>query len=140
MATTTALLFPWSDTYNVKIGIVDIQHKKLVSIINELHQAMVGGHGKEKLGSILANLIDYTKMHFATEEKLMESRGYPDYPDHKGEHDRLTGKVVEFQRKFQANEVGLTIEVMDFLKDWLSKHIMGSDKRYGPFLNAKGVY
>jgi len=37
------------------------------------------------------------------------------------------------------NEVGLTIEVMDFLKGWLGKHILGSDKRYGPFLNAQGM-
>jgi hemerythrin len=28
---------------------------------------------------------------------------------------------------------------MDFLKNWLIKHIQGSDKQYGPFLNAKGM-
>ena len=140
MATTHALLFPWSSTYSVKIGIVDVQHKNLVSIVNELHQAMVGGHGKDTLRSILANLIKYTQEHFAMEERLMQSHNYPDYSAHKTEHDRLSGTVLDFQRKFQANEIGLTIEVMSFLKDWLTKHILGSDKRYSPFLNSKGVF
>jgi hemerythrin-like metal-binding protein len=139
MATATALLFPWSDTYSVKIGIIDMQHKNLVSIINELHQAMVAGHGKEQLGKILSNLINYTHVHFKTEETFMESHQYPEFTSHKSEHDRLTKTVLDFQAKFQRNEVGLTIEVMDFLKNWLGKHILGVDKRYAPFFNAKGM-
>ena len=139
MATTTTLLFPWSDTYNVKIGIIDMQHKNLVKILNDLHQAMVVGHGKEQLGKILSNLIKYTQVHFKTEEDLLQSRHYPEYDQHKFEHDRLLETVLSFQGRFQRNEVGLTIEVMDFLKNWLSKHILGTDKRYGPFLNAQGV-
>ena len=140
MSTTTALLFPWSDTYSVKIGIIDVQHKNLVNTVNELHQAMGAGHGKDKLGQILSNLIKYTQTHFATEEKFMESRGYPEYAQHKVEHDRLTATVVDFQRKFQSNEVSLTVDIMGFLKDWLVKHILGCDKKYVPFLNAHGVH
>ncbi len=140
MATATALLFPWSDAYSVKIGVIDMQHKNLVRIINELHQALVEGHGKDQLGKALASLIKYTQVHFHTEEVFMESHRYPDYINHKTEHERLTETVLEFQRKFERSEVGLTIEVMGFLKDWLSRHIMGSDKRYGPFLNSKGVH
>jgi hemerythrin len=140
MVTTPPLLFPWSEIYSVKIGIVDTQHKNLVNILNELHQAMVGGHGKDKLGQVLSNLIKYTQVHFATEEKLMQAHGYTDFPAHKAEHDQLTSRVLEYRRKFLANEIGLTVEVMDFLKDWLSKHILGSDKKYAPFLNAKGVF
>ena len=140
MATATALLFPWSDTFSVKIGIIDMQHKNLVNFINELHQAMVEGHGKEQLGKILANLIKYTQIHFKTEESYLATHQYPDYVNHKSEHDQLTKTVQDFQSKFQKNEVGLTIEVMDFLKNWLSKHILGSDKRYGPFLNGHGVH
>jgi hemerythrin len=60
--------------------------------------------------------------------------------NHKTEHDRLTKTVREFQDKFQRNEVGLTIDVMEFLKNWLSKQILGSDQRYAPFLNAQGVH
>jgi hemerythrin len=139
MATATALLFPWSDTYSVQIGIVDMQHKNLVDLINELHQAMITRTGKEHLGKILSNLLKYTQAHFKAEEGILKSNQYPDFINHKVEHDRFTKTVLDFQSKFQRNEIGLTIDVMDFLKDWLSKHIMGVDKRYAPFLNAKGV-
>lgn len=140
MATATNVLFPWSDEYSVQIVVIDMQHKKLVGMVNELHQAMVEGHGKDRLGAILSNLINYTHAHFQSEEHFMESCQYPDYANHKKEHDQLTKTVLEFQSKFQKNEVGLTIEVMDFLKNWLGKHILGSDKKYGPFLNAKGLH
>ena len=140
MATAIALLFPWSETYSVNIGIIDMQHKNLVNLINDLHQAMVSGQGKQHLGKILSSLIKYTQVHFKTEENLMHSHQYPELEPHAAEHDRLTKTVLDFQAKFQRNEVGLTIEVMDFLKDWLSKHILGADKQYGPFLNARGVH
>jgi hemerythrin len=139
MATGTALLFPWNDTYSVQIGIVDMQHKALVDLINELHQAMMARTGKDQLGKILTKLIKYTQAHFRAEEGILQSNQYPDFTNHKAEHDRLTKTVMDFQSKFQSNEIGLTIEVMDFLKDWLIKHIMGVDKRYAPYLNARGV-
>jgi hemerythrin-like metal-binding protein len=60
MPTATAVLFPWSDTYSVKINMVDSQHKVLVDLINELHQAMMARKGKESLGVVLASLIKYT--------------------------------------------------------------------------------
>ena len=140
MATAPALLFPWSDTYSVKIGLIDMQHKKLVNYINDLYGAMVEGHGKEQLGQILANLVKYTQVHFKTEEGILQSKQYPDIINHKVEHDRFTKKVLDFQAKFQRNEIGLSIEVMDFLKTWLTHHILDSDKRYSPFLNDHGVH
>ena len=60
--------------------------------------------------------------------------------NHKAEHERFTNAVLDFQSKFRRNEIGLTIDAMEFLKDWLSKHILGSDQRYAPFLNAQGVH
>lgn len=140
MATAVKLLFPWNDSYSVQIGIIDMQHKNLVKLVNDLHQAMVVGRGKDKLGKILSSLISYTRAHFKTEEHFLESHRYPDYATHKSEHDQLTKTVLDLQGKFLRNECGLTVEVMDFLKDWLGKHILGSDKKYTPFLNSKGVH
>lgn len=139
MATATTLLFPWSSTYSVNIGVVDSQHKVLVDLINELHRAMITRTGKEHLGKILSNLVKYTQGHFKAEEGILQLNQYPDFINHKAEHDRFTQTILDFQRKFQKSEIGLTIGVMDFLKDWLIKHIMGVDKKYAPFLNAKGV-
>ena len=141
MAIAAPPLFPWSDdTYSVKIGLIDTQHKNLVNIINELHQAMLERQGKERLGGTLSSLIQYTQAHFRTEEHFLELHQYPEYDRHKTEHANLTRTVLDFQRKFEKNEVGLTTEVMGFLKDWLSHHIVDTDRKYGPFLNAKGLH
>jgi len=139
MPTATAVLFPWTDVYTVKIAVVDSQHKVLVDLINELHQAMVARRGKESLGGVLARLVKYTKSHFAAEEGILQANQYPDLVNHKAEHERFTQTIVDFQGRFQRNEVAITIDLMDFLKNWLSKHILGVDKKYVPHLSARGV-
>ncbi|MGC9996838.1 MAG: hemerythrin domain-containing protein [Terriglobia bacterium] len=70
----------------------------------------------------------------------MQANQYPDLINHKPEHERFTQTMVDFQGRFQRNEVAMTIDVMEFVKDWLVKHIMGADKRYVPHLNARGVH
>jgi hemerythrin-like metal-binding protein len=139
MPTTTAVLFPWTNAYSVQIGIIDSQHKVLIDLINDLHRAMMARSGKEQIGSTLAGLLKYTKSHFSAEEGILLSNQYPDFSNHKVEHERFIQTIQDFQGKFQRGEIALTIEVMDFLKDWLSKHIMGVDKKYVPHLHSKGV-
>ena len=139
MATATAALFPWSEKYRVGIGLVDGQHKQLVDIINQLHQAMASGKGKDVLCKTLEDLIKYTKSHFAAEEGVLQKHGYPDFPAHHAEHERLTGIVVDFHQKLMSNQIGLSVNVMDFLRDWLGNHILGVDKKYAPFLKTQGV-
>ena len=140
MPVATSVLFPWTDAYSVKIVVVDSQHKVLVDLINELHQAMIARKGKESLGGVLASLVKYTKSHFAAEEGLMQANQYPDLASHRAEHERFTQTIVEIQDRFRRNEVAITIDLMDFLKDWLIKHIMGVDKRYVSHLTSKGVH
>ncbi len=133
------VLIKWSEKYSVNIKKVDEQHKKLIEMINNLHGAMLHGKSHEILGNIIDGLIDYTKTHFKTEEELMKNYGYPGYLSHKLQHDKFVRKVSEFQRKFEEGELTLSMEIMNFLKDWLLNHILGTDKKFGPFLNEKGV-
>lgn len=132
-------LVNWSDQLSVNIRQIDEQHKKLVSMLNELHDAMLNGKGRDVLSQILDGLAEYTVTHFATEENLMKKYNYPGYVNHKAEHDRFVEKVSEFKEKLSQGQLTLTMEVLNFLKDWLTSHIMGSDKKYGPFLNERGI-
>lgn len=132
-------LFIWSDKYSVNIKEIDNQHKRLVDMLNALHEAMKAGKGNEVVGKTLTELIQYVGTHFAAEEKLMATHSYPEYNAHKAEHAKLTQKTAELQKSFQQGAPVLTVEVLNFLKDWLQNHILGTDKKYGPFLNSKGV-
>ena len=129
----------WTDNLSVKIAAIDAQHRKLIDLINELNDAMSQGKGKDVLGRVLTSLIDYTKTHFAEEERLMSLHKYPGYAEHKAAHDSLTAQVIEISEKFKSGQIGLTIPVSDFLKEWLTDHILHTDKEYSAFLISKGV-
>ena len=132
-------LITWNDGYSVKVKQFDEQHKKLIDMVNDLHDAMKVGKGKEILEKILAALIQYTGTHFANEERLMKLHNYPGYEQHKKEHNLLVLQVIDVQRKYHDGGAVLSQSVMTFLKEWLQKHIQGTDKNYAPFLNGKGV-
>ncbi|MCA9598423.1 MAG: hemerythrin family protein [Myxococcales bacterium] len=132
-------LFAWKDEYSVKVPSIDVQHKKLVELLNELHEAMTQGKSTEHLGHVLGGLIKYTAEHFAYEEKLFAQSGYPHAKEHKLEHERLKKQVLDFQKKFTSGEARISIELLRFLKDWTSNHILGSDKRYSAHLVQANV-
>ena len=108
-------------------------------MINELNDAMRSGKGKDALAKIVSGLITYAGTHFKTEERYFDQFGYPDASDHKKEHADFVVKVSEFKDGFTKGKIGLSIEVMNFLSDWLQNHIKGVGKKYGPFFNAKGL-
>jgi hemerythrin len=131
-------LITWSKSYSVLVDKMDQEHQRLIDIINKLYAAMREGRGKEAIGSIMSELIDYTQTHFSNEEKLMKESGYADYEAQKNAHENLISQVLEIQNKFKSG-TALSQEVMSFLKNWLVTHIQGMDKKYGPHLNKKGI-
>ena len=132
-------LIEWKDTLSVSVSKYDEQHKKLISLINQLHEAMSAGKGKDVLEKVLSDLIAYTKNHFADEEAELKKNNYMDFLNHKKEHDKLTMEVVKFYDEFKAGRTSITVEILSFLRFWLQDHIMKTDKKYGAFLQSKGV-
>lgn len=132
-------LITWDDSFSVRVAEIDQQHQKLVALINDLNDGMRQGKGKEALAKIITGLLGYTVTHFKAEEKYFDQYGYPDKDQHKKEHGDFVQKVTDFKMGFEAGKLGLSIEVMDFLGNWLKKHIKGTDQKYSQFFNAKGL-
>jgi hemerythrin len=132
-------LIQWNGGLNVGVIEIDKQHQKLVGMINDLNDAMKQGKGKDILGEIINGLANYTVTHFRIEEKYFDQFGYPDTNNHKKEHLNFTKKVTEFKDRFDKGKIGLSIEIMNFLSNWLQNHIKRVDKKYGPFFNEKGL-
>jgi hemerythrin len=131
----------WNQKLSVGVQVMDDDHKRLVGMLNQLFDAMQAGQGKEVLGCILDDLVDYTKRHFAREEAFFAKTGYPDAEAHHKEHADLTAQVLEVQQKYNSgNDCMLSLELMRFLKNWLTNHIQGADQKYGPYLNSKGIH
>lgn len=129
----------WDDDLRIGVQEVDVQHQRLVSMINDLHTAMQDGRGKDVLGHTIAGLLDYTVVHFATEERYFDAYEYGDSGAHKLQHQGFVEQVGDFKRDFNEDRLMLSIDVMDFLSTWLVEHIKGSDRAFGPFLNQHGV-
>jgi len=133
-------LMTWSEKLSTGIAAMDEEHKQLIALLNELHDAIEDGQGKAILGRILDGLIAYTGTHFAHEESLFAETGYPDALSHKIQHEALIRQVNEIQAKFTATPTAiLPGEVLSFLKNWLTTHIQGTDKEYGPHLKSMGI-
>jgi hemerythrin len=132
-------LFEWKNDYSVGIAKIDEQHMEIVVFLNELYDSMKAGKGKDTLNAVLKSLMEYTRTHFTTEESLMKLYAYPDYEAHKQKHEKMTQHVLELKKQYDFGQISSPIQIANFLKDWLTKHIQGTDKSYGPFLNAKGV-
>jgi hemerythrin-like metal-binding protein len=126
----------WTSAMSVGVPKMDQQHQKLVGFLNELYEAMQAGKGREALGRVLNDLLLYTKTHFAAEEQAMIAHGYPGYEEHKARHDKMTRKVRELHEQFRQGVLSSPIQITNFLKDWLTRHIMETDRKYAPFLAA----
>lgn len=91
-------------------------------------------------GGVFQSLVDYTETHFADEERMMEANGYPDILRHKAAHKYLICRVIELKKEFLEGNGVLSVSVLNFLRDWLTTHIQGEDKKYGIFFNNKGIF
>jgi hemerythrin len=132
-------LINWDDSYSVKIESIDKQHMKLVGMINEFYENIRSKSNKEIISELIKNMKEYIKFHFKSEEDLLKINRYPDYHKHKIEHERFINKVTDFETRFNNGHLILSFEITNFLKDWLKKHIQGTDKKYSDFLISKGV-
>jgi hemerythrin len=133
-------LINWHPSFSVQVEELDEQHQLLVKMINDLYDAMNVGKDKQILGKLINQLVIYATMHFAREEHYFEKYEYPEIDFHKEEHDDFEDKVSEFERDFLNGSQNLSHEIMGFLGKWLVNHIMGSDKKYGPWFNDRGLY
>ncbi len=132
-------LITWSESLSVGVKKFDDQHKILIGHLNNLHDAMRGGKSTEVMGTILGELVDYTIYHFSSEEEVFESSSYPDTEKHKAEHKAFTDKASALQKEFEAGKLFISVELLNFLIDWVQNHIQGSDFAYRKFFSDKTV-
>ncbi len=123
-------LIKWTNNYSVGIKEIDNQHKGLVNLLNELFNAMRVGQANDVLGEIINQLIRYAQVHFATEEKYFDEFNFELANEHIEEHRQFAEKVVDFKKEFDGGNIVLSMEVFNFLKNWLTDHMLGMDQQY----------
>jgi len=129
----------WDEIYSVKIGSLDKQHKKIIDMINDLHDRIAEGEDRKKLDEILVHLSVYTVKHFIYEESLFKKHGYKYQQEHKKEHDELAERVTEFHKRHTIQKKGIQKELLEFFKNQLHNHLITYDQKYSNFMSNHGV-
>ncbi len=129
----------WKQEYSVGIDSIDQQHMKLLNLINQLQTAVDYSTGEQFEREALDELVDYTKTHFSYEEGLMRDNDYPDFIEHKAQHERMFKKVEEVLSVYEQDHETAMLNAAEYLKEWLIGHINGTDKQYSSYLIEKGV-
>ena len=132
-------LVQWRDEFSVGDQHIDEQHLVLMDTINQLASAeSLNNHHCVLM--IIDELASYASFHFDYEEGLMERCGYPDLANHKKIHRAFVTWVNTLRDNyFKFGKRPLGDEVLAYLRDWLSRHILGEDQRYRPYLSGAGA-
>jgi methyl-accepting chemotaxis protein len=133
------VFFPWSDALSVRVGRIDDQHKRLVTMVNTLYREMADKRGLGAQRKTIEEMVDYAATHFTLEEELMRKFGYEGLGEHKKAHDAFRAKAAELRQKSQDQAFIMTVEILNFLKDWLQKHIGGVDRQYSDCFVRNGL-
>jgi len=128
-------LFEWNDNFSCNSRIIDEQHKVLIDLINKLFAAMKLGKSRFVMNEILEELIKYTIYHFNTEESFYIEKDNDFVIEHIKEHKNFAEQVTSFKNEFDAGNTEVSVELLRFLRTWITKHILGFDKKSNIYFN-----
>jgi hemerythrin-like metal-binding protein len=124
----------WKDDFSVNDTKIDLQHKKLMRLINKLCEHKEASADSDVIGETLTDLLYYVKEHFRDEEVYLKTFNYPKLIAHIEEHRKFSYKIGMFSLDVIQKKQDLTQEMIDFLKNWWYEHIIVEDQDYKNYL------
>ncbi len=126
---------PWTPSLSVGVNMIDEQHKTWFDKAEKLFEAGKKNQAKEYIGELLNFLDDYTRKHFADEEKYMLSIRYPGYDEQKKAHTAFIAQLDKLRNDYKnsGGNISVIINANQMVVEWLTKHISNMDKKIGEF-------
>jgi len=138
--------FPWDSSLETGFPEIDEQHKGLFELADKLAGAIATctltdeglcEEDENTVADAVYGLTDYCVEHFADEEALMKSAGYPSLSVHCSLHEQLTAETLTITARF-FNDEGVVPEALaPFITSWLSDHIRRHDMQFVTYLRAQ---
>ena len=131
----------WDPSLETGNGTIDAQHKQLFRLVNDLRDACVEGRERSATDQVLAALTDYVSSHFAAEQSLMASAGYPvdRMLAHIQAHTDLAAQAAEIAGQHQRGELTTVLPLAEFLVEWLRTHIRHTDREFVSWLRESAA-
>lgn len=132
--------FVWQDTLSIQVAAMDDHHERLIKMANVIIEHLHGNTNHDSLIKAFDAMVDFAQHHFAAEEKLLALYDYPGTEDHRKKHGDLIRQVNAYKERLRNGDVPDRASFLRFFESWLLRHVLDDDRKYGVFLNAKGVY
>ena len=116
---------------------IDSEHDVQIQLLDSLLHALQKADGLSPANYILDQFIEFSDMHFLSEQLVMRLHGYPGYEPHLEEHTRLMKKVREIRSSVNSGEAKIGFQLVQQLREWLLTHIAIEDVAFGEFLRSK---
>ena len=133
------VLFKWTNSMAIGIEIIDSQHKQLINLTNELYRACI--QGGDELDTVfkvtMVHMVDYVRFHFGFEQEMLQRVKFPNYSEHKGEHDKFVKEVLAETKNYNEGKVFVPNKFVRYLKDWIISHIAYTDKVYAAYIHEQ---
>ncbi len=131
-------MMSWSDMLSVGEPEIDEQHRSLIRLLNEAYEAMLDQCPRETTGRLLEDLDAYTRLHFRYEERYFGQFDESMRDSHLRAHAALERRLAALRGRHAAGEPNVILHVVTFMRDWILNHVMKTDSRYRPFIQAAG--
>jgi hemerythrin len=129
----------WDEKFATGIELIDSQHKELFSLTNELFRACMGDNEtlKDVFTETMGRMVDYVRFHFGAEQGMLQRIKYPDYPEHKRQHDKLIRDILDAGQEYNKGEKFVPNQFVRTMRDWILSHIALTDKQYVLYIAAQ---
>lgn len=127
-------IIKWDQSLSVGNKLIDKQHKKLFDIRNELVEAVANETNYAILAETITKLLEYTKLHFIAEEKLLAERSYPELQAHKKIHKEFLHQIVMFSGEAGSDRISVQLKLIKHLSDWIILHTSKFDLEYKKYM------
>lgn len=132
-------ILEWDESMAVGVYLVDEQHKELVTLINNIADAVQSGASTSDVSNFIRRFYSYTIIHFQTEESLMDHATYPEYFTQVHEHLDCSMKALEFHRRFVEEKEFNLQEFLEYIVTWFRSHTSGIDQTLTEYVVRRGL-
>ncbi len=130
----------WSSSYSVGVAVLDAEHRHFFDLLNQLYDSIMDGSASDaKAHTIIDQVFDFAVEHCSREEQMLEAAHFPHIAEIRQHHEYLRRTIQELRTRL-IERGGISMELANFLMEWVLEHVLKEDKKCGVFLNAAGVY
>ena len=129
--------FTWKPEFEIGHPLIDEQHKQMLLLGEAMVDPLLNSAEHRPAAAQLQALIDFTVEHFAFEEDLMLSAGYPEAEEHAKFHASLLAELETYCSRLQRGQHKNAPGLISFIWDWLSLHVDGQDRKLVNWLRTR---